>query len=353
MIASQMKEDKHSRMVRMATRLHSGWILGVAVLGKSENIAESDLKLPIYEAWENKRLKRQIGDLEASFDALGKHLLLNWSRSQLSPTSTWLAKRYADWVEASTAVFDLGRVHEIEAVIGPLGHRRFMDCPPYAQVLLQGFHGAAIRHPEYHLASDLALIYNLFLDSEQIIEEAQRAKRLHTSEHSQSLGRSVILTCFNLLESFVSGLASAFLLENPNAPDVISKKLSDNGLSFRKRLLLYPNLVTGKTGTLDETKPPLKLLLDECKQRRDSFVHCEPGPTPTKWGYVKEQEFHSVDLSVVERTVDLTCEAICLIWKLVHGSDKPSWLPERGSDGRFPHVRVRLQPLETDEFRIR
>jgi len=348
-----MNDDKKGRLAREAIKLHSAWILGVALLGKAANVANEDLTVPKYHGWENKTLKRQIGNLQDSMDTLCKFLLLNWKRSQLQSVSTWLAERYSDWCKASKPVFDLGRVHEIESAVGALGHRRWMDCPPYAQVLLQGFHGAAIRHPEYHLATDLALLYNLFRDSEEIIDEAQRAKKLHTSEHSQSLARSVILTCFNLLESFVTGLATAFRLENPTAPATTLDKLTDKGSSLRKRFLQYPEIITGKTGLLDENKPPLKALFGECKQRRDSFVHCEPGATPTKWGYVKEQEFHSVDAATVQTTVDLTCEAICLVWRVVHGKDRPSWLPEPGNDGRFPHVRVRLQAVETDAFRIR
>jgi len=100
-----------------------------------------------------------------------------------------------------------------------------MDCPPYAQILLQGFSGAAIRHPEYHLASDLALLYNLFLDMEALNDEALSQLKVHCSEHSQSLARSVILTCFNLLESFASGLAAAFLINNPNVLEDVVQQL--------------------------------------------------------------------------------------------------------------------------------
>src|SRR5262249_41910105 len=164
-------------------------------------------------------------DLECDFEDIAKRVFLQWKRNKLPSLVTWFAARFDEWQGDNFGLLDLGRVHEVERAIGLLGHRRIMDCPAYAQLLLQGFHGAAVRHPEYHLGRDLALLYNLFLDSESILEEAQRLKRPHNSEYSQSLGRSTILTCFNLLESFVSGLAAQFLLENPHASEDIKKKL--------------------------------------------------------------------------------------------------------------------------------
>ena len=215
-------------------------------------------------------------------------------------------------MESKQSIFELGRVYEVEKAVGTLIHRKEIDCPPYAQVLLHGFYLSAIRHPEYHLARDLALLYNLFLDSEAINDEYLKNHVVHSSEHSQSLGRSVILTCFNLLESFLSGIASEYLIENPNAPTQIKSKLEDNNLTLRKRLVQFPDLITGKSKLVDDTKSPFQELLGECKRRRDSFVHCEPGPQPTKWGYIKEENFHDVDKKAVRKTVRLTSEAICL-----------------------------------------
>jgi hypothetical protein len=344
-----MSFDKLARLADQALRLKKAWLLAAAFIGADKKMTEKDLVIPTYLAWENKLLKHHIADLEYDFEFTAKQIFLNWKRTNLSTTTAWFAQWFDAWEQAGFALFDLGRVHEFEQTVGRLGFRKVMDCPPYAQILLQGFSGAAIRHPEYHLASDLALLYNLFLDFEALLDEARRQRKPRHLEHGQSLARSVILTCFNLLESFVSGLAAAYLLENPNAPEDLVKKLENNNLSLRKRFILFPSLITGRPGLLNDLEPPLQPLFGECKQRRDSFVHCEPGPTPTKrGGYVKEEHFHDVNLAVVQKTVDLTCEAICLVWNAVHGKDKPSWLPKRDDNGRFPRVRVALRPLEVE-----
>jgi hypothetical protein len=221
-----------------------------------------------------------------------------------------------------------------------------MDCPPYAQVLLQGFTSAAIRHPEYHLGRDIALLYNLLLDAEAALEEANRRRIRHSTEASQSLARSVILTCFNLLEAFTSGLALAWLIENPEASGDRASRLRENSASLRKRFIEIPALITGNPNLIDGGGPPIEPLFGECKRRRDSFVHCEPGPAPTKWGYVKEHHFNDATLQAASRTVILTFDAICLVWKAVHSKQMPSWLPLRDTNGRFQRMDFSLKSIQ-------
>ena len=124
--------------------------------------------------------------------------------------------------------------------------------------------------------------------------------------------------------------------------------LKSKNASLRKRFLEVPALITGKSTLLDGNKPPFADLFGESKERRDSFVHCEPGPDPTKWGYVKEAHFHDANITTARRTVNLTYEAICTVWKAVTGRDCPTWLKAREASGRFPNVSVRLQPLQLE-----
>jgi hypothetical protein len=118
---------------------------------------------------------------------------------------------------------------------------------------------------------------------------------------------------------------------------------------LRKRLVTFPSLISGRSIVIDDKAPPLSKLFGECKERRGSFVHCEPGPDPTKWGYAKETHFHDVDPVVARETVHLTLETISLIWQQVHNKEKPSRLPSRGKDGRFERVNVVLRPLDSVE----
>ena len=188
-----MNDDKHRRLVSEALQLKQAWLLAAAFTGFGKQLAEKDYRIPNYIARDNKWLKRHIKDLEDDFEDRAKRVLLNWKRSSLASTTAWFAQQFNAWKETGFGVFDVGRVHDVEQKIGPLSFRNRMDCPPYAQILLQGFSEPAVRHPEYHLASDMALLFNLFLDSEKLSEEAKRLKQLHNTEHNQSLARSVIL----------------------------------------------------------------------------------------------------------------------------------------------------------------
>lgn len=349
-----MGDDKHMRLAAEAFHVKKAWLLAAAMVGIGRQLTEKDYFIPNYASFENKWLKRHIKDLEDDFEVLAEQILLDWKRSDLPRRIAWFSKKYAAWHDTGFQLFSLGRVHEFEREVGRLGFKRIMDCPPYAELLLQGFSGAAVRHPEYHLSRDLALLFNLFLDSQEILDQALKERRIHSSEHNQSLGRSVILTCFNLLESFTSGLATAYLMENPSAAEGIvtqlqGKKPNGRDMGLRERFALVPGLVSGKP-KLDDGQPPLKPLFSECKQRRDSFVHCEPGPKDTKWGYNKEQRFHEVDECVVRETVDLTYEAICVAWKHVCAKDRPTWLTKRLMNGRFAQSEVVLHSAEATDL---
>jgi hypothetical protein len=338
-----MVEDKHIGLAEKATCLKKAWLVAVAFIGADGKISEQELRIPNYILLENNWLKRHIKDLEADFYDLSRHILSDFKKSNMSSVIKWFSSQHDEWMKTQSNYYDMGRVHEFEEVWGRFAFRDVMECPPYAQILLQGLHGAAIRYPEYHLAKDLALQYNLFLDSETIINNEAAQGRSHCSEHNQSLGRSVILTCYNLLESFTSGLAAAYLLDNSDAPEDAVKKLKQNRDGLSKRFRTFPILVTGRDSGMSIDKEPLKSLFGTCQQRRNSFVHCEPGPEPSKYGYIKEFNFHDVTLANVKETVDLAEEAICMSWKHVHGKERPHWLPCREADGRFPRIEVSLR----------
>lgn len=326
-----------------ATTLHKALLLGVAILGpEAGRVAD----LPDYRLFQVKPLKRLIEDLDRHLMMLNKTLVTEvWDKQQRKAAIKWLASKHDAWLATKQPVFEIGRLHEVEAALGPLIHRTQIECPPYAQVILQGYRGAGIRHPEYHLARDLALLNNLFLDAEAIVDLHQRNRRPHSNENCQSLARSVILSCFNLLESLVSGLVAEFVIANPQADEATMKKLREPGWkrsSLKARFEDVPSIITGRDNAMAPFKSVLDPLFGDFKWRRDAFVHCEPGPTPTKFGTVKETFFHETGAKVVKETVSLTIQAIRAAWKVVHKIDGPRWLPEPDSKGRFPNIDVNL-----------
>jgi SEC-C motif len=333
---------KTKPLAEEALLLKKAWILAMAWLG--QKVGREWLVPPNYSTWSNRELKCEIEKLQGDFGDVLKFILAESEGIQVNRIARWFAAKFDEWNQSRTPILHLGRVQDVQRDLGRLRSKHLMEFPPYAELLLQGFQSLAVRHPEYHLARDLVLLHSLFLDAEVSIEESLRQPKPISTEASQSLARSVIITCYNLLESFVSGLAVAWAMENQKPVDEITNKLPrKDRASLKERFIEVPSIiVTGKTGLLDATKPPFQPLFGDFKRRRDSFVHCEPGPQPSKYGQVKEEAFHDVQVAVVEQTVDLTLEAIRVVWKTVYGREKPHWLPERGPDGRFSRVDFRL-----------
>ena len=349
--------QQHLRLIREATRLKKAWLMAVAILGKDflEIPDMGEYAGTDYSLRDDKWLVREIGNLRDDFDSLAKLLLTHWNPENLYNTSSWLAGQFDKCVKAAPNVYCIGRVHEVEEKIGRLGIRQLTDCPPYAQIVVQGVFGAGFRHPEYHLARDLALLYNLFLDSCDLMDEAQRLGKIHHSQNSQSLGRSVIQTCFSLLEAFITGLASAFVYENPNAPQRtldLLKGIGPDGrylkpsLKLHEKFARFPALITGRPN-LDISQPPFRDLFGSYKKQRNAFAHPSmPFHAEDGYGVQNEARFHDITLDGVRETVILTCDAIGVVWKMIYGKPQPSWLPLLQSNGRFPGVDAKLAAVE-------
>jgi hypothetical protein len=334
------------QLAEEATQLKQAFLFLVALTGNNIDLRPDELEVRDYQRQNKVELRELIKLLRSDVFMISEKLFPAWRRLDRKHVISWFSSKYRAWLASGQQTWDLGRVSEVEAVTGPLPHRNAVDCPPYAQVVFQGFFGAAIRHPEYHLARDLALHMNLLLDAEEIEDFLRKRNLPRSSEVSQSLSRSVILTCYNLLESFTSGLVAASHYEKPSMPESVRKQLVEperKRQSLKCRFADVPCLITGRA---DAMAPYQKLVLDplfsEHKWRRDAFVHCEPGPSTSRYGIVKEDLFHEADIGVVRETVSLTVLAIQAAWKEVYGRPSPSWLPPQDCNGRFPRIDVRI-----------
>jgi hypothetical protein len=197
------------------------------------------------------------------------------------------------------------------------------------------------------LVRDLGLLYDLYRDAESMCDAINwrnpPAWAANAGENTQALARSVIQTCFNLLESYVSGLARAHIMQKP--VDIqVREKLIDTRESLRKRIRQVPALITGRECPLRQDDYPLGPLFDDIKRRRDAFVHCEPGRQESGRGYIKEAVFHDISPEVVGSAVKATHDTIRQIWQFVHERQGPRWLPALDPSGRFGKPNLALAP---------
>jgi len=332
------------RLVQSALRLKKAWL--VAALLAGHRPTEDEAVIPNYKAWTRKHLQQHVADLEADLHAALGVVLVRAPNRVTSPVVSWLAKRFDEWAATGFGVLVISTAHEFEANVGRFRARDVLDVPPYAQVLLQPGIEVAFRHPEYMLARDLGLLYGLFQDAEGLLSKVDLSRppewAAAASENALALGRATIQCCFNLLEAFTAGLARAKLMSTNNLAEEIATQLRDTRSPLRKRIIKVPGLLRPDKPTLDSTQPPFSILFDDVKVRRDSFVHCEPGPERSERGYVKEELFHDAFAPEVEKAVDATCDVICVVWKHVHDTARPRWLHERREDGRFTRRNLRL-----------
>jgi hypothetical protein len=337
------------RLARRATLLKKSWILAAAMCGKYQ--LGMDGNVPDYQQWSRIQLKQQVTDLEDDLrEALGYFALEDAMHVTHGKALEWLAERFESWEAVGRGLFVISTAWEFGQNVAPLHMAsETLDIPPYAEILLQPGVEVAFRHPEYMLARDLELLYELYLDTELLLSRVYNwydapKWAAPASENAQALARTVILSCFNLLESFVSGLARSYLMQQPSVDEQTARRLVNTQEPLKKRVIAIPRAIVGEPLSLDINKPPFSDLFGPIKSHRDAFVHCEPGALQSERGYLKEALFHDVTLKLVQHSVTSTTEAIRLIWRAVHRRPGLRWLHDLDDTGHFGRVNLTVAP---------
>jgi hypothetical protein len=333
------------RLARRAFALKKAWLLVSCMAGRVQPL--KPLTIPEYSQWNRKQLEAECDDLESNLQALFTGLVLS-PRNALKPSPlNWLAEQFDRWRESGLGLYTIATVQQFEQRVGVLTAHKQLEVPPYAELLLQPGLVVALRHPEYMLVRDLGLLYDLYRDAESMCDRIDPLKPPPwagtAGENTQALARSVIQACFNLLESYISGLARAHVMTHP-VDRSVRDKLLDTREPLRKRIRHVPMLITKREYPVAPDDYPLGLLFNDIKRRRDAFVHCEPGPEESGRGYVKEAVFHDISPTVVASAVKATHELIRQTWKFVHEQDGPRWLPPFEPSGRFGKQNLELRP---------
>ncbi len=215
--------------------------------------------------------------------------------------------------------------------------------------------GLQTEYPELHLLKDLAGSLNEAIEIEEKHltpyrtkvwrERKQQATRSEIAElirRRNASQRTCILSCFNLIEAYINGLAWDYA----HTHDVsnLSQKNRDvlteaaRPVNIVTRLIRIPALVTERnTGPLHQTRDPLKSFIDVIKPYRDAIVHASPFAAPQQFGgYDKLSKIYDLDLATVRTAVDVTVGLINEIHRFVNGgSEMPLWFLNRTGDGQF------------------
>jgi len=152
--------------------------------------------------------------------------------------------------------------------------------------------------------------------------------------------RMCLLSCFNLTEAFINGIAWEFV--QTGGVEGLSKSQQDlltrGQASLLDKLAKVPAIAKGRNdGPLMKDHDPLSTFRDLVKPFRDSIVHASPFSAPERFGgYDKLQRVYELEMPTVTSAVALTLRIIGTIHEFMgNGVGLPAWMPSRGSDGRF------------------
>ena len=302
------------RLAEEVLRLKKAWCLAAIWLGHGWQLkSEGWLSMENYSEWPRKKVPL----LEEDFGRCLQQIVERPVAATTKSAVRWMAQQFDRWQAGGRAVFTICTVQEFEREFGLMRVRSAIEVPPYASLVMQGLHSVAVRHPEYMLARDLELVYGLFLDCEALLKPIDWSSR---PEWAGGASENV--------QAFVSGLARGHIMEHPDLPVEVQKKLLDQGRSLRQRIISVPETITGEHYVLESHTRSIDRLFGEVKQARDSFVHCEPGPQPSqRSGRVKEDLFHGISTELVDESVFLTATVIRQLWQFVFKVGGPRWLP--------------------------
>jgi len=215
--------------------------------------------------------------------------------------------------------------------------------------------GLQTDFPEHHLMRDLAVSFNEVVEIEEHRltsyrtrtwrdrkEQKTRIEIADLIRRSEANQRACVLSCFNLIEAYINGLAwdyvqthdiSGLSKDNRN---VLTE--SERPVNIIDKLVKRPRLITEQdAGPLHQTRDPLKSFIEVIKPYRDSIVHASPFAALEKFGgYDKLSKIYELNLSTVRRAVDITIDVIGEIHRFIGGDgDLPVWVLPRKDDGTF------------------
>jgi len=246
---------------------------------------------------------------------------------------------------------------EFAGLIGQPQQGVLRGAPRHATVVISPW-GLQTEYPEMHLVRDVAVAFNSAVTLDAEIEQHRgtpwpKAKQDEVRKHLADLLRQAafhrrmcVLSCFNLIEAYVNGVAWDYADSHDisslskNKQDV----LTSGQASILDKVVRVPEIVTGKTpGPLAQDKDPLKTFKEIFKPFRDSIVHASPFSAPARFGgYDKLSKVYDLTLQTARSTVDLTVDIVEQIHRFLGGDGScPQWVPPRGTDGKFEVEKLR------------
>lgn len=338
-------EQGRAREASEIVRLRRAAAVGRLMLGELHAPIEN-IEQEHYATKPRRDLKAEVAALRSS---LRNELRMFCRQNFVNVTPNKLGDLYED-IRAHDSQYRLP-LHEFVERVGQPRSNVLKGAPAHATVCLSPW-GLQTEFPEMHLARDLALAYNDAIDAEDVRdshgtvswskakEEGFRRPLAAALSRGKFSMRMCLLSCFNLTEAFINGIAWEFVQSggaaglSKNQQDLLTKGQA----SLLDKLAKVPAIVKGRDlGPLRKDQDPLSTFRDLVKPFRDSIVHASPFSAPERFGgYDKLERVYELQMPTVTNAVELTLRIVGTIQEFM-GSEPglPAWMPSRGADGRF------------------
>ncbi len=227
-----------------------------------------------------------------------------------------------------------------------------LNGAPLHSTVSLSFWGMQTEFPEMRLIDDIAVSFNAAVALEDEQKQFQdiscykaKAKQPQIADilrRSAAERRFCILSCFNLVEAYINGIAweyaqtTTFLKLTDKKKNLLTEK--DRPVNIIEKIVKIPRIVAEKEeGPLHETRDPLKTFIETVKPYRDSIVHASPFSASERFGgYNKLQNLYEMNLETVRKAVEITLAIIGEIHRYLGGKSKlPMWVPKQKIDGTF------------------
>lgn len=227
------------------------------------------------------------------------------------------------------------------------------NAPLHATVHISPW-GLQSDFPEWHLVRDLAIAFNEAVEIESRLtpyrtktwaekkQQETKAEIANLIRRGEVSRRTCVLSCFNLIEAYINGLAWDYVqthniarLSRDNQNTLAE---SERPVNIIDKLIKIPRLVKeADESPLHQTRDPLRAFIEVVKPYRDAIVHASPFAAPEKFGgYDKLSKLYELNLATVRQSVDITLALIAGIHQFVGGEGKlPNWTPPRDANGKF------------------
>lgn len=228
---------------------------------------------------------------------------------------------------------------EFERRFAPI-HEDVLKGDPAHLTVSISLWGLQFRIPEADLAKDIMEAVDLAANAQEQLrqfEASPHAELLRNQTKIASLvrkkmfaSRSGVITCFNLMEAYLNGIAWDYLrtADTTGLSNRTLKLLEDSSTaSIREKLHKYPEIIAG-TSPWSMDDADLAQFLDVVKPFRDSLVHPSPFTAPEKFGgYDKLRLLYRTDKETTDLAASSTAKLVLKIHKHIRpGKPLPSWM---------------------------